>query len=139
MSDPHSQQGSGSETPIKTHNALGRGLGRPFQKGYTANPGGRPKGIEGLARQHTPAAISALVESLKDPKTRVVAACALLDRGWGRPRQQIEATGDGMTALHLLAAQSVSAELLAALGERRVTIDHVEPGETDDLLAPALE
>ncbi|HTE41550.1 MAG TPA: hypothetical protein VK629_12010, partial [Steroidobacteraceae bacterium] len=42
-----------------------------------------------LARQHTEAAITALAEILTDEKanrlTRIAAANALLDRGWGKP------------------------------------------------------
>ena len=44
-----------------------------------------------MAREHTAEAIAALVASLKDPRTRVAAACALLDRGYGRPEQAIAA------------------------------------------------
>jgi hypothetical protein len=62
-------------------------VGRPFAKGNNANPGGRPKGVEAIAREHTPAAIQTLVDALKSPKERVPAAIALLDRGWGKPTQ----------------------------------------------------
>jgi hypothetical protein len=69
-----------------------------FQPGQSGNPGGRPKAahhIRDLARQHTEAAVLALVEALaaKSERTRVAAAEALLDRGWGRPMQAVEHTG----------------------------------------------
>lgn len=38
-----------------------------------------------LARHFTAMAIQALVAALDDPRLRVQAAAALLDRGWGRP------------------------------------------------------
>jgi hypothetical protein len=41
----------------------------PFKPGQSGNPGGRPKGwaeVNALARQHTAAAIEALVKSLGD-------------------------------------------------------------------------
>lgn len=89
-------------------------------KGVSGNPTGRPKteyDVAAMARAHSPAAIAALAKALDDPKLSVHAAVALLDRGFGRPRQVIEAP-DGSTpsALHLLAAQLVSAEIVSRLG-----------------------
>src|SRR5215468_10481360 len=73
-------------------------IGKPFQKGQSGNPGGRPKEIaevKELARQHMPAAIEALVSIMNNSKAsdaaRVSAATALLDRGYGKPQQHIDA------------------------------------------------
>ena len=69
-----------------------RGPGRPFPRGVSGNPGGRPRAaldVQELARQHTPDAIAALVAALASPRERVSAAVALLDRGWGKPAQHI--------------------------------------------------
>ncbi|MFQ3895317.1 DUF5681 domain-containing protein [Sphingobium sp. R-7] len=71
-----------------------------FKKGQSGNPGGRAKmtmadgkTLTDLAREHTPKAVDALVDVLADEKAphaaKVSAATALLDRGWGRPRQDL--------------------------------------------------
>ena len=69
-----------------------------WAKGISGNPGGRPKGfgdIREIARTHTATAIETLVSVMNNPdataSARVAAATALLDRGWGRPTQPIDA------------------------------------------------
>jgi hypothetical protein len=75
------------------------GRGRPFEKGVSGNPGGRPKvvgDVQELARQQSPQAINTLAEIMGDekapPAARVAAANALLDRGYGKPTQPISQT-----------------------------------------------
>ena len=80
-----------------------RGPGRPFQPGQTGNPGGRPRianNVREIARQHTDDAIRALVEVVQDKAhpQRVAAANALLDRGYGKPIQQVEVGKPGAFA-----------------------------------------
>lgn len=63
--------------------------GKPFPKGKSGNPGGRPKTIEAvrdLARSYTVEAVQALVLNLADESgaVRNVAAQTILERGWGK-------------------------------------------------------
>jgi len=70
-----------------------------FKPGKSGNPGGRPKAVkevEALAREHTITAINTLVRlatSAKSEPAQASAAQALLDRGWGRPKQAVEHSG----------------------------------------------
>ena len=66
-----------------------------FQKGVSGNPGGRAAvsgPLKALAKAHTEQALTTLLEALKakESSTRVAAANALLDRGWGKPTQHHE-------------------------------------------------
>lgn len=54
--------------------------------------------IRSLARAHTPTAIKILAHIMMQPKTppasRIAAASELLSRGWGRPAQFVELSGE---------------------------------------------
>lgn len=71
--------------------------GRPFQKGQSGNPGGRPKvigEIRELAREYTAEAFETLTQIMGDEDApaaaRVAAVQTILDRGWGKPAQHVE-------------------------------------------------
>jgi hypothetical protein len=69
--------------------------------------------VQELARTYTEEAIRTLVEALDDPRLKVQAACALLDRAWGKPQLTIAADPNpSPMGLHLLAAQAISAQLI---------------------------
>ncbi len=80
------QRKSGKKMPV----------GRPFKKGQSGNPGGRPKAIaevRALAREQTDKAVKTLISIMDNSKAadaaRAAAANSLLDRGWGRPAQVV--------------------------------------------------
>jgi hypothetical protein len=79
-----------------------------FKPGQSGNPKGRAPGtgksiayhgegwdVRDLARAYTPQAIETLAEVMTDqsapPSARVSAASVMLDRGWGKAAQTIEA------------------------------------------------
>lgn len=93
----------------------------PFVKGQSGNPGGKSKvladgrTLTDLAREHTPKAVQALVDVLDNGEAsdaaKVSAATAILDRGWGRPKQDlgIEMKPDEATAALLEQARKRAA------------------------------
>ena len=69
--------------------------GRPFPKGTSGNPKGRPKEhqeVKAAAREHTIEAIETLAFWMrsKDSRASVLAADKLLDRGWGKASQDVK-------------------------------------------------
>lgn len=92
-----------------------------FKKGQSGNPRGRPRKtpesdpvtaalkealkamskpeLVALARCHAPQAVQTLIECLRDPRHRVAAAQALLDRGYGKPQQEIAGAEDRPLAI----------------------------------------
>lgn len=72
--------------------ARGRGPGRPFQKGRSPNPGGRPKAVRellDLARKEVPASFELAVRLRDDengePRVRLEAAKFITAYGLGAP------------------------------------------------------
>jgi hypothetical protein len=80
--------------------------GRPWVKGQSGNPGGRPKDLAWLretARSHAPEALETLFRIMREgatEKDRRAAAEALLDRGFGKAANvQAGEGGEGQAAM----------------------------------------
>ena len=100
-------------------------IGKPFQKGKSGNPGGRPRivaEVRELARAHTGKAVETLVSIMTNPKSapaaRVSAANALLDRGYGKPPQHVTGEGCPVFVARLPQVCATAEEWVASLGNR---------------------
>lgn len=97
---PRKAKGKGKVAPtVKTDRSKSEQPRKPwqFQPGQSGNPGGMPRGVgevKKLARQWTSKAIETLADIMMDDgqsgPARVSAAEALLNRGYGKPLQQME-------------------------------------------------
>lgn len=70
-----------------------------FKAGQSGNPGGRPKEspeVKELARKYTAEAVETLAKHMRgdDVRASVAASQALLDRGYGKPSQAVEVSGN---------------------------------------------
>lgn len=99
-----------------------------FVKGQSGNPGGQHKQsaeLKALARGHTEAAVAVLAEIMNDtkapPSARVNAVAQLLDRGYGRPLQEVSGP-DGRDLL-----TDITIRLVKAAEAPKPTETHQDP------------
>ncbi len=73
--------------------------GRPFQKGVSGNPGGRPRKtdeevkLEEACRAKTREALEViqnLMTNARSERVQLAAAMFIIERGWGKARERIE-------------------------------------------------
>ena len=105
-----------------------------WEPGRSGNPSGRAKteiDIAAMARVHGPRCIKVVVDLLssEDEKMRLSAAIALLDRGFGRPKQEMDINSNSTIELHLVAARAISATLIEQ--QSTPTIETIESTSTD--------
>ena len=79
------------------------GAGKPFVKGVTGNPGGRPKrtpeelDLVAACKAKTPAALIVIENIMKNgenERNKLAAATAIIDRAYGKPTQPIAGDPD---------------------------------------------
>jgi len=118
-----------------------------WKRGQSGNRSGRPKrpatveahkiiaDLKAAARELTPQALGTLQEIMEDkrapPAARVSAAAAILDRGWGKPKQTIEAEATNGTVSFLALVQASFSPEVEAQGRARMVLEgHAIPDPT---------
>jgi len=83
-------------------NSRRTGKGKPFEKGKSGNPGGRPakteaeRTLEQMCRDKTPEALAVILEIMAEGeshKVQLSAAQYVIDRGWGKAAQSVTLEG----------------------------------------------
>jgi hypothetical protein len=109
-----------------------RGPGRPFKKGESGNPAGskpRDPELQALAREYSVPALRRIISIMESPATEddtaLRAAGMIIDRGYGKVPQKIEAERyDVMTELEL---RKRLADHLAVIRSYGFDLDDPEP------------
>lgn len=86
-----------------------------FKPGQSGNPGGRPKmpeEIRDMFREISPRACEVLCEIINDHRAknsdRIRAAEVILDRAWGKPRQQVDLDTAGVPTVIFMNGDNVA-------------------------------
>ncbi len=127
--------------PVEVARPVRDARGRLLPGQRTLNPAGRPARslrVRTLARNYTREAIETLVAVMRDSGSadaRTRAATALLDRGWGRPAQQLRAEVSGAPTITINLPWLVGRGLTGGarqLEHELSTPAHLLDGSTED-------
>lgn len=113
------------------------GLRPAWQPGQSGNELGAHRGyrrVLALARKNSPEAMEAIIACMRDPdaswRERLTAATVILDRAWGKPKEQFSFEGaDGANILIVTGVprtedtNTVADETKAVAGETTYTIE----------------
>ena len=93
-----------------------------FKKGASGNPGGRPKKtpeqitLEEKCKEMTPEALATITQIMTDgenERNRLAAAQYVIDRGWGKARQEVVGT-----MAHNLAVTMITRRIIGGDGPK---------------------
>jgi hypothetical protein len=120
-------------------------VGRPFPRGTSGNPSGRPRGLTRRVRELVgdgEAIIQFLIDTMNDPtvrrRDRLDAARMLFDRGWGRPLQAVDLSVNQVTLEDLFRGIATEdLEAMIAIYEKYGVVELVESGEVSRVAGSA--
>lgn len=124
--NPHKTDLAGKNTAENSESER-KPLGRPFLKGQSGNPGGKPKAlreVQEAAREEYTAQVVARLGQLilsEDEHVARAACCDLWDRMWGKPTQSLQVSGPEGTPLQ--SAQAQVAQLIVGDEVFRAALD----------------
>ncbi|MBK7352165.1 MAG: hypothetical protein IPI92_20110 [Gemmatimonadetes bacterium] len=90
-----------------------------FKKGASGNPGGRPKKtpeqitLEEKCKEMTPEALATITQIMTDgenERNRLAAAQYVIDRGWGKARQEVVGTMDHNLAVTMITRRIIGGD-----------------------------
>lgn len=96
-----------------------------WRKGQSGNPGGRPKGLSRYIREQTREGeelaefVLSIFRTSKSGRERMEAASWLADRGFGKPRQGVELSGEGGGPVAVASLSIEDIDKLYAIVKRR--------------------
>lgn len=98
---PAQKKGAGGKAA--SENSRKTAKGRPFAKGQSGNPGGRPKKTEqeweliAACKARTPDALNVMLRIMQDgqnERNQLAAAQAIIERAYGKAQQSMTLSGD---------------------------------------------
>lgn len=107
---------------------------KPFQKGVSGNPGGKPKqffDVQRLARQHSPRAFQRILELVESDDERIayMASNTVLERAYGKVQAAPDENGkDGRVTINIVKLAAGEEAPMKQIGGQVITLNRFSDG-----------